>query len=49
MNHLTNLLDKTGILKNALDYHLIRASMVIIFFFFGYQKWFRLLFMTLDP
>src|SRR5262249_10517282 len=22
------------------DYHLIRASMVIIFLFFGYQKWF---------
>src|SRR6201984_698806 len=41
MNHLTNLLVKIGILKNDLDYHLIRASMVIIFFFFGYQKWFQ--------
>jgi uncharacterized membrane protein YkgB len=30
-----------GILKNDLDYHLLRASMVIIFFFFGYQKWFE--------
>ena len=41
MNHLTNLLVKIGILKNDLDYHLIRASMVIIFAFFGYQKWFQ--------
>ena len=23
-----------------LDYHIVRASMVIMFFFFGYQKWF---------
>ena len=41
MNHLTNLLVKIGILRNDLDYHLIRASMVIIFAFFGYQKWFQ--------
>lgn len=41
MNHLINLLVKIGILKNDLDYHLIRTSMVIIFFFFGYQKWFE--------
>ena len=41
MNHLTNLLVKIGILKNDLDYHLIRTSMVIIFAFFGYQKWFQ--------
>jgi len=41
VNHLTNLLVKTGILKNDLDYHLIRAAMVIIFAFFGYQKWFQ--------
>jgi uncharacterized membrane protein YkgB len=30
-----------GILRDDLDYHLIRASMVIIFLFFGYQKWFE--------
>ena len=41
MNHLTNLLVKIGILKHDLDFHLIRASMVIIFLFFGYQKWFQ--------
>jgi len=41
MNRLTNLLAKIGIFKKDLDYHVIRASMVIIFFFFGYQKWFQ--------
>jgi uncharacterized membrane protein YkgB len=30
-----------GILKNDLDYRLLRAAMVIIFLFFGYQKWFE--------
>jgi uncharacterized membrane protein YkgB len=37
---LVGALIKLGILKNDLDYHLLRASMVIIFLFFGYQKWF---------
>jgi len=32
---------RLGLLKEDLDYHLIRASMVIIFLFFGYQKWFQ--------
>jgi uncharacterized membrane protein YkgB len=40
INSLVNTLIKFGILKEDLDYHLIRASMVIIFLFFGYQKWF---------
>jgi len=40
MDRLVNVLIKLGILKEDLDYHLIRASMVVIFFFFGYQKWF---------
>ena len=39
MNSLVNVLAKSGVLKEDLDYHLIRAAMVIIFFFFGYQKW----------
>ena len=39
MNHLIDVLIKLGILKEDLDYHLLRASMVIIFLFFGYQKW----------
>jgi uncharacterized membrane protein YkgB len=37
---LVKALIKLGILKNDLDYHLLRASLVIIFLFFGYQKWF---------
>jgi uncharacterized membrane protein YkgB len=32
---------RSGILTEDLDYHVIRASMVIIFAFFGYQKWFE--------
>src|SRR5258705_80769 len=40
MNLLIKLLVKLGLLKDDLDYHLIRASMVIILIFFGYQKWF---------
>jgi uncharacterized membrane protein YkgB len=38
MSPLINVLFKVDILKEDLDYHLIRASMVIIFLFFGYQK-----------
>src|ERR1700719_3325748 len=40
MNLLINALTKLGLLKKDLDYHVVRASMVIIYFFFGYQKWF---------
>src|SRR5712664_884169 len=40
MTFVTKLLVKLGILKDDLDYHVVRASMVIIYFFFGYQKWF---------
>jgi uncharacterized membrane protein YkgB len=40
MNSLITLLTKTRLLKGELDYHLVRASMVIVYFFFGYQKWF---------
>ena len=39
MDRLAGVLTRLGILTEDLDYHLIRASMVIIFFFFGYQKW----------
>src|SRR6266478_6050779 len=41
MNVLTSILIKLGLLKEDLDYHLLRASMVIIFLAFGYQKWFE--------
>jgi uncharacterized membrane protein YkgB len=30
-----------GILPDEIDYHVLRASMVLIFLFFGYQKWFE--------
>jgi uncharacterized membrane protein YkgB len=40
MNLLIKILTKLGLLKKDLDYHVVRTSMVIIFFFFGYQKWF---------
>ena len=39
MDRLAGVLIRLGILTEDFDYHLIRASMVIIFFFFGYQKW----------
>jgi len=39
MDSLARVLVRLGVLTEDLDYHLIRASMVIIFFFFGYQKW----------
>ncbi len=41
MKQIITWLDEFGILESDLDYHLIRASMVIIFLFFGYQKWFN--------
>jgi uncharacterized membrane protein YkgB len=41
MNSLIKILAKSGLLKGDLDYHLVRASMVLIFLLFGYQKWFE--------
>src|SRR5947199_9271025 len=41
MHWLINTLTKLGLLNEDLDYHLIRASMVVLFLFFGYQKWFE--------
>jgi uncharacterized membrane protein YkgB len=40
MNALIDILARSGLLTKDLDYHLIRASMVLIFLAFGYQKWF---------
>jgi len=40
MNSLINILRKSDLLAEDLDYHLIGAAMVTIFLFFGYQKWF---------
>lgn len=41
MNWLINLFARMRIFKGDLDNHLVRASMVIIYFMFGYQKWFE--------
>src|SRR5947199_8541731 len=41
MNWLIDALPKLGLLTDHLDYHLLRASMVVLFLFFGYQKWFE--------
>src|SRR5271155_1698709 len=41
MNYLIKLCDRLGILSSEIDYHVLRASMVLIFLFFGYQKWFE--------
>ena len=40
MSVLIRVLTKLGLFKQDLDYHIVRLSMVIIYFFFGYQKWF---------
>jgi uncharacterized membrane protein YkgB len=37
---LAYVLAKLGLLRDDAEYHLLRAAMVIIFLFFGYQKWF---------
>ena len=40
MNYLVRVLTRLGLLTPDLDYHLVRASMAVLFLFFGYQKWF---------
>ena len=40
MNALIKFQNKTGLLQSDIDYHLLRATMVLIFLAFGYQKWF---------
>ncbi len=41
MKYLIKVCDRFGLLQSDLDYHLVRGSMVLIFVFFGYQKWFE--------
>src|SRR5438309_1376916 len=48
-NPLVRALHRSGLLAKDLDYHVVRASMVIMFFFFGYQKWFPYEFERLVP
>jgi uncharacterized membrane protein YkgB len=40
IDSLADVLTRVGLLREDAEYHLLRAAMVIIFFFFGYQKWF---------
>lgn len=40
MNAISRLLIRLGLLRDDLDYHVVRVAMIVIFFFFGYQKWF---------
>jgi uncharacterized membrane protein YkgB len=39
INTLAKIMTRLGLLSEDLEYHLLRASMVIIFLFFGYTKW----------
>jgi uncharacterized membrane protein YkgB len=39
VNPIVGILRTSGVLTEDLDYHIVRGSMVIMFFFFGYQKW----------
>jgi uncharacterized membrane protein YkgB len=48
-NSLTRALYRSGLLADDLDYHIVRAAMVIMFLFFGYQKWFPYEFERLVP
>lgn len=47
MNAIAKLIDNA--FEDDLDYHMVRASMVIMYFFFGYQKWFPYEAQTLIP
>src|SRR5947209_5422107 len=40
MSSLIKILARSGLLKGDLDYHLVRAAMVLIYVLFGYWKWF---------
>ena len=40
MNALIKSLNSSALFKGDFDYHFLRASMVVVFLFFGYQKWF---------
>ena len=49
MNSLIKALAKSRLFNSDLDYHLVRASMVIIYLLFGYQKWWEYEAQTLVP
>ena len=49
MTSLVRVMAKSGLLREGLDHHLVRASMVLIFVLFGYQKWWEYEAQTLVP
>jgi uncharacterized membrane protein YkgB len=49
MNALVKFLARSRLLQGDLDFHLVRASMVLVFLLFGYQKWFEYEAQTLIP
>src|SRR6201998_4041392 len=49
MKSLVKILAGSRLLKGDVDLHLVRASMVLIFLLFGYQKWFEYEAQTLIP
>src|SRR6266481_4950226 len=49
MTVLRNIQTESSVLRGDLDYHVLRGAMLIIFFLFGYQKWFAYEAQTLIP
>jgi uncharacterized membrane protein YkgB len=41
VDNLIKLAAKSRVIASDFDYHLLRASMIVIFLFFGFQKWFE--------
>jgi uncharacterized membrane protein YkgB len=49
MNSVVKALARLNIFNSDLYYHVVRASMVLVFLLFGYQKWFEYEAQTLIP
>jgi uncharacterized membrane protein YkgB len=49
VNSFLKSLARSRLFESDLDYHLVRASMVLVFLLFGYQKWFEYEAQTLIP
>ena len=49
LTRMADMMRNSALLTGELDYHILRASMVILFFFFGYQKWWAYEADRLDP
>jgi len=49
LNSFIKTVARSRLFESNFDYHLMRASMVLIFLFFGYQKWFEYEAQTLIP